>query len=433
MDDASTDYDAIDFFRGNDLVADPYPYFDWLRAQGPVHRESQHGVYMVTGYDEACAVYADTDTFSSCNSPTGPFPGFPVPLEGRDDVSELIEQHRHELPFSDQILTMDPPEHRDHRHLLMRQLTPKRLKENEEFVWRLADRQIDEFVARGECELVGDYANPFTMFVIADLLGVPEEDHEEFRDALTRRPRDNAVGSTTDMLSHNPLGWLYNRFGRYVEDRRREPRNDVLTALATTTFPNGELPEVIDVVRVAANVFAAGQETTVRLLGAALHLIGERPDLQQLLRERRDLVPDFVEETLRIESPVKGDFRLARRQTNLAGIDIPAGATMMVVNGAGNRDPSHFEDPTEFRADRGNAREHLAFGRGVHSCPGGSLARVEARVSIERLLDRMTEIRISEAHHGPADARRYEYVPTYILRGLTRLHLEFSPAGTAAD
>src|SRR5438552_2097200 len=249
MDDASTDYDAIDFFRGNDLVADPYPYFDWLRAQGPVHRESQHGVYMVTGYDEACAVYADTDTFSSCNSPTGPFPGFPVPLEGRDDVSELIEQHRHELPFSDQILTMDPPEHRDHRHLLMRQLTPKRLKENEEFVWRLADRQIDEFVARGECELVGDYANPFTMFVIADLLGFPEEDHEEFRDALTRRPRDNAVGSTTDMLSHNPLGWLYNRFGRYVEDRRREPRNDVLTALATTTFANGELPEAIDVVR----------------------------------------------------------------------------------------------------------------------------------------------------------------------------------------
>src|SRR5439155_23719899 len=149
--------------------------------------------------------------------------------------------------------------------------------------------------------------------------------------------------------------------------------------------------------------------------------IGERPDLQQLLRERRDLVPDFVEETLRIESPVKGDFRLARRQTNLAGIDIPAGATMMVVNGAGNRDPSHFEDPTEFRADRGNAREHLAFGRGVHSCPGGSLARVEARVSIERLLDRMTEIRISEAHHGPAGARRYDYVPTYILRGLTRL------------
>jgi len=344
----------------------------------------------------------------------------------------LIEQHRHELPFSDQILTMDPPEHEQHRHLLLRQLTPKRLKENEEFVWRISDRQIDEFVARGECEFIGDYANPFALFVIADLLGVPEEDHEEFRDALGRRPRHDAVGSTTDMMSHNPLEWLYDRFSRYIEDRRREPRDDVLTALATTTFPDGALPEVIDVVRVAANVFAAGQETTVRLLGTALQLIGERPDLQQLLRERRDLIPNFVEEALRMEAPVKGDFRLARRQTTIGGVDIPAGATLMVLNGAANRDPRHFEDPAEFRVDRENAREHLAFGRGVHSCPGGSLARMEARVSIERLLDRTVDIGVSESHHGPPGARRYGYMPTYILRGLTQLHLEFTLAGTQA-
>jgi cytochrome P450 len=426
MDDPIIDYDAIDFFRGNELVADPYPYFDWLRTQCPVQPEPQQGVYMVTGYDEACSVYANNETFSSCNSVTGPFPGFPVPLEGRDDVSDLIEEHRDELPFSDQLTTMDPPKHRDHRHLVMRQLTPKRLKENEGFMWRLADRQIDEFIARGECEFIGDYANPFTLFVIADLLGVPEEEHPEFRDALARRPRSNAVGSTKDMMSHSPLAWLYERFGRYIEDRRREPRDDVLTALATTTFPNGELPEVIDVVRVASNLFAAGQETTVRLLGTALRLIGERPDLQQLLRERRDLIPDFVEETLRIESPVKGDFRLARREATVAGVDIPAGSTLMVLNGAANRDPRHFEEPAEFRVDRGNSREHLAFGRGVHSCPGGPLARMEARVSIERLLDRTAEIGISEAHHGPVGARSYQYMPTYILRGVMELNLKFT-------
>jgi cytochrome P450 len=380
---------------------------------------------MVTGYDEACAVYANNDTFSSCNSVTGPFPGFPVPLDGRDDVSDLIEQHRDELPFSDQLTTMDPPKHHDHRHLVMRQLTPKRLKENEGFMWRLADRQIDEFIGRGECEFIGDYANPFTLFVIADLLGVPEEEHKEFRDALARRPRTAAVGSTKNMMSHSPLAWLYDRFSRYIDDRRLEPRSDVLTALATTTFPDGELPEVIDVVRVAANLFAAGQETTVRLLGTALRLIGERPDLQQLLRNRGDLIGDFVEETLRIESPVKGDFRLARRLATVAGVDIPAGATLMVLNGAANRDPRHFEDPAEFRVDRGNSREHLAFGRGVHSCPGGPLARMEARASIERLLDRMEEIGISEVHHGPAGGRRYQYMPTYILRGVMELNLEF--------
>jgi cytochrome P450 family 150 subfamily A5 len=427
MNDAGTDYDAIDFFRGNELVADPYPYFDWLREQCPVRREPQHGVYMVTGYDEAFAVYADADTFSSCNSVTGPFPGFPVPLDGRDDVSDLIEEHRDELPFSDQLTTMDPPKHDDHRHLLMRQLTPKRLKENEEFVWRLADRQIDEFIEREECEFIGDYANPFTLFVVADLLGVPQEEHGEFREALARRPRDNAVGSTKDTMSHSPLAWLYDRFSRYIEDRRREPRDDVLTALATTTFPNGALPEVIDVVRVAANLFAAGQETTVRLLGTTLQLIGDRPELQQLLRERPEVIPAFVEETLRIEAPVKGDFRLARRRATVGGVDIPAGATLMVLNGAASRDPGRFENPSEFRVDRGNSREHLAFGRGVHSCPGGPLARMETRVSIERLLDRTAEIRISEARHGPVGARRYEHVPTYILRGLTRLHLEFTP------
>jgi cytochrome P450 len=426
MTDASTGYDAIDFFRGSELVADPFPYFDWLRDQCPVQRERHHGVYMVTGYAEACAVYTDTDTFSSCNSVTGPFPGFPVPLDGHDDVSELIEQHRDELPFSDQLPTMDPPQHRDHRHLLMRQLTPKRLKENEEFVWRLADRQIDGFIGRGECELMADYANPFTLFVIADLLGVPEDEHEEFRAALARRPQGDAVGSTSDSMSHSPLAWLYERFGGYIEDRRREPRGDVLTALATTTFPDGTLPEVIDVVRVAANLFAAGQETTVRLLGAAFQLIGERPDLQRLLRERPELIADFVEETLRIESPVKGDFRLARRAATVGGVDIPAGATVMVVNGAANRDPRHFDDPAELQVGRGNAREQLAFGRGVHSCPGGPLARLEARASVERLLDRTADIRISEAHHGPAGDRRYPYMPTYILRGLTRLHLELS-------
>ncbi len=431
MSDAGIEYDAIDFFRGNELVADPYPYFDWLRAQCPVRREPSQDVFMVTGYDEACAVYNDTDSFSSCNSVTGPFPGFPVPLAG-DDVSELIDQHRDELPFSDQLTTMDPPMHRDHRHLVMRQLTPKRLKENEEFVWRLADRQIDELLSGDDVEFISGYANPFTLFVIADLLGVPEDEHGEFRAALARRPHDAAVGSTKESMSLNPLEWLYDRFSRYIEDRRLEPRHDVLTALATTTFPNGELPEVIDVVRVAANVFAAGQETTVRLLGTTLQLIAERPELQRRLREQRELIPNFVEEALRIESPVKGDFRLARRRTAMAGVDIPAGATLMVVNGAANRDPSHFEDPAEFRVDRDNAREHLAFGRGVHSCPGGSLARMETRVSIERLLDRTEGIGISEAHHGPPGDRRYQYMPTYILRGLTQLHLDISPAPTQA-
>jgi len=426
------DFEALDFFRDDGVVADPYPYFDALREQCPVRREPHHGVMMVTGYDEAVEVYNDTETFSSCTAVTGPFPGFPVPLEG-DDVSELIEKHRDELPMSDQLSSLDPPKHTDHRALLMRLITPKRLKENEASMWQLADRLLDTFLAGGEGEFINEFAGPFTLLVIADLLGVPEEDRLELADELQHRPRDRvrdgAVGSIGDAtLAHNPLGHLYRRFTAYVEDRRREPRDDVLTGLATATFPDGSTPDVADVVRVAANLFAAGQETTVRLLGAALQLIAERPDLQRVLRSERDRIPNFVEESLRIESPVKGDFRLSRVPTTVAGVDIPAGTTMMVLNGAANRDPRNFDDPRTFDVARANARQHLAFGRGIHTCPGAPLARAEARVGIERLLDRTADIRISERVHGPEDARRYGYVPTFILRGLTRLQLEFTLA-----
>ena len=383
IDDSGIDdsgFDDIDFFRGNELVVDPYPYFDHLRAQCPVLREPHHGVVMVTGYAEAVSVYADTDTFSSCNAVTGPFPGFPVPLEG-DDVSDLIEAHREELPFSDQITTMDPPKHKAHRAMLMRLITPKRLKENEDFMWRRTDRQIDRFVDRGECEFIKDFAGPFTLYVIADLLGVPEADHETFREELQggHRPAQGLGSTGKGALGHSPLDFLYDRFTGYVEERRRAPRQDVLTALATAAFPDGSMPEVIDVVRVAANLFSAGQETTVRLLAAAMQIIGENPDLQAQLRGNRELIEDFVEECLRMEGPVKGDFRLARRATTVGGVDIAAGSTVMVLNGAAGRDPQRFDDPSAFRVDRPNAKEHLAFGRGPHACPGGPLARAEAR------------------------------------------------------
>ena len=131
---------------------------------------------------------------------------------------------------------------------------------------------------------------------------------------------------------------------------------------------------------------------------------------------------------LRLESPVKGDFRLSRVPTTVGDVDLPAGTTVMVVNGAANRDPRHFDDPTTLDIERANARQHLAFGRGVHTCPGAPLARAEGRVCIERLLDRTSDITISEREHGPAGARNYRYIPTFILRGLTKLHLEFTLA-----
>ncbi len=425
------DWETIDFFSDESLVEDPYPYFEHLRAACPVQPLAHHGVFAVTGYDEANEVYRDVDTFSSCNSVIGPFATFPVPLEG-DDVSEIIDRYRDQLPMHEHMVTMDPPDHTRERAILMRLITPKRLKDNEAFMWRLADRQLGEFVGDGHCEFISAYTQPFAMLVVADLLGVPEADHERFREffGLSRNPGEITGGDRGDM-ELNALGWLDDRFAQYIEDRRREPRDDVLTHLALATYPDGTTPEVINVVRTATFLFAAGQETTARLLAAALKHLAEHPEIQDELRAKRDLIPNFLEEVLRIESPVKADFRLARRPTTVGGVAVAAGTPVMLLNGAANRDPRRFECPEEFRTNRPNAQSHLAFGRGNHSCPGAPLARAEGRVSLERILDRTRDIRLSEEHHGPPGARRFSYAPTWVLRGLNDLHIEFTPAADA--
>ena len=163
-----TDFTAADYFSDESVAVDTYPYFDFLLDGRRVWREPYHGVVMVAGHEEVLAVLRDTASFSNCNIVAGPSFRFPVELTG-DDVTGLVEQHRDELPMSDQIITFDPPKHTAHRGLLMGLITPKRLKENEEFMWRLADRQYDEALAGDGCEFVADFGNPFAMLVIAEV------------------------------------------------------------------------------------------------------------------------------------------------------------------------------------------------------------------------------------------------------------------------
>src|SRR3981189_2097104 len=193
------DLTSVDFFRDGRLVDDPYTFYEALRSKGPVSRGDHCAVTMVTGWQEAVDVYNDEQTFSSCISVTGPFPGFPVPLEG-DNVTELIEKHRDEIPFSDQLPTLAPPTHTNHRALLMRLITPKRLKENEDAMWQLADDILDTFLAPGEGEFIKGFAGPFTLRVIADLLGVPDEDRDELIERLAR-----ASTAASRRTPHNTL------------------------------------------------------------------------------------------------------------------------------------------------------------------------------------------------------------------------------------
>ncbi len=324
------------------------------------------------------------------------------------------------------MVTMDGDDHETQRGLLRRLLTPRRLKENEAALAGIADRCIDLFIASGRCEVVGDYGKPFTTLAIADLLGVPEEDRGEFRNVLA----GSSIGVVGEesTLAVNPLEYMFGKFGEYVEDRRREPRGDVLTQLATATYPDGSLPEPDAIIRTATFLFGAGQDTSSRMLSAALRIIAEHRDIQDALRADRGLIPEFVEEVLRLESPTMSDFRMARVATTLGGVVVAAGTTIMIHPGAANRDERRFEQPNECQLGRSNVREHVAFGRGAHSCPGGPLARAEGRVTLERFLDRMSDISLAEAVHGPEGQRHFDYDPTFIVRGLNNLHLTFTAA-----
>jgi len=434
------DIESLDYTDPS-LTSDPYRLLDYLAAHKPVYLEPHHGVVMVTGHEEAIAVLRAHDVFSSSTIVAGPDPMslFPERPEG-DDITEYVNSHRQYLPQNDQIVSSDPPSHTAQRALLMGLITPKRLKENEEFIWRLTDRQLDEILPRGTAEIMADYAQPYTLLVIADLLGVPEEDHAallgrrtgnrmmlgERKSAAEAKDDSERHGDGGRTAGHNTLEIFYDYFSARVEERRQQPRGDVLTGMAQALFPDGTIPEPIEVARIASNLFAAGQETTVRLIGTALRRIGDEPETQAQLRANRDLVPRFIEETLRTEGPILGEYRLAVKTTELGGVHIPAGTPIFLANGAANRDPRQFECPAEFRVSRENVRRHIAFGHGIHTCPGAPLARSEARITVERLLDRTTDIRINEEVHGPAGSRRYDYMKTSMFRGLISLHLDFT-------
>lgn len=417
------DYADVDMFTDLSLINDPYPYFEYLRSQGPAVHLPKHNVYAVTGYHDGLPVFSNHDIFSAAISVNGPIPPLPFEPQG-DDISEQLEAVRDELPYAGLIITEDMPQHAKTKSLMMGMITPVRLKENHAFMGTLADKLIDEFIDRGRFEAIMDFGQPFATLVIADLLGVPEEDHPKYRVLRSNLP--GTIGRQS--VQRDPLEEIGMHFWAYIEDRRNNPRDDVLGRLARVKYRDGTTPDILEVVKTATFMFGAGQHTTVLLLASALRVLAEDRELQQLLREDRSLIPNFVEEMLRLHSPAKLEYRLVKKTTEIGGVKVKAGATLLVVLSAMNRDPAVFEDPHEIKLDRKNISEHVAFGRGMHACAGSPLARAEARVGLERIFDRIADIRIDDEKHGPEGQRNFEYEPTYTLRGLKELHLNFTPA-----
>lgn len=416
-----------DYFTDPDILRDPYPWFEAARAIGPIARLPGQDILVVTGFAESVAILRDAQNFSSAIAPQGPTVPLPFLPEG-DDISEILEAHRQQLGGGELLVAYDDRQHTLSRALLNRLFTPSRLKANADFIATMADSLLRPAIAAGRVELMGSIATRFVTMVIADLLGVPEADRELFIDAIANGPPAGSITDKDQPFQAATLEFLGRHFFGYVVDRRASPRNDVLGELAAATYPDGSTPDLLEIVRLTIFLFAAGQDTSAKLIGNAIRHIVDQPGLQARLRADPGLIPDAIEEVLRLEGSTKATFRVCRRTTTIAGQEIRAGQRIMIGLAAANRDAERWPEPESFCPGRPRAREHLAFGRGAHVCAGAPLARTEVQVILEQLLAKTCDIRISADHHGPPGDRRFAFEPSFIIRGLLELHLELDPA-----
>lgn len=416
-----------DFFTDRTVLLDPYTWLNDSRAKGRARWMDDRDIVMVTGFAEATDVLLSGERFSSAIAAAGPTAKLPFEPQG-DDITAQIAEHHHEFVGSEQFISYDGDRHKAARSMLTSLFVPSRLRANEVFMHDLAERMVARAVAERSCEVIGTIATPYVTLVIADLLGVPEEDHQVIFEAITSGPPpgslDDADAGSSMMEMAKEIGRLF--FG-YVEDRRANPRADVLTDLSCAKNPDGSIPAAQDVVMLAIFLFAAGQDTSAKLLGNAVRYLAENIELQDRLRSDPKLVPDFIEEMLRLEGSTKVTHRLAQKNTWIGDLKAPVGSKIVASLAGANRDPARWDDPDTFVLGRPRIKEHLAFGRGAHTCIGAQLARAEVRVMLERLLAQTSSIALSEAHHGPAGNRKLDYEASYIIRGLEKLYIELVP------
>jgi cytochrome P450 len=405
------DFDKRDFFTDPSVADDNPGYVADLRRQCPVLREPHHGVFMVTGYDETLEVLSTrSSSFSSAVAVTGPIPPLPFTPHG-DDIREQVRANRPNMPWTEHLATMDGEEHARNRALLQQLLTHSRLKANEEFVAGLVVRLVDGLIDKGGCEITEDFAHALSTLVIADLLGVPEEEHADLIN-LIGLPPTQMGGDAEHKVQSDPLSWLHDRFCGYLLDRQANPRGDMMSELVHSKYKDGSQPTIERLTRLACFLFGAGQDTSARLVAFSFRVLGDHPEIQAQLRAAPERIPKFIEEVLRMETPVKTLSRIAVEPTEVGGVAIPAGSILTINTGGANRDPKKFPDPDRFDFTRQNVRDNVSFSRGSHACIGAPLARMEVRVALEQFLKRTSDIRISEAHHGPREARRYAFEPT---------------------
>ena len=405
------------------ILADPYPFYRTLREEAPIYREPDYGVFLVSRYEDILEVNAQPEAFSSILVANAPYTDPPAPLD------ELAEW-RAAQPFSDKILSNDPPDHTRHKRLINRFFTPRHVAALEPRVRQITNEIIDTFIDTGEVEFVTQFSHMLPRLVVGELIGVPDEDHDYFRqhfmDRLAAMAKAAADPTGTyqrqeeerEEITENEF--LTDYFMKAMAERRESPRGDIMSDLANATFAGTDEPVPLEsLVSMITLLYAAGGDAnTPELMTNAMLVLLRQPDVMRALRDDPSLAGGFIEEVLRYDTPVPGVFRIALEDTSVGGVPVKRGEKLMVIYGSGNHDAEKFEDGEAFDLGREQTCPHLGFGHGVHYCPGAGLARQEGRVAVQELLRRLGDIHMLEGDPP--------YVPSVIQRIPIRLKLGFT-------
>ncbi len=396
--------DPIQFF-GSEALQDPYPLYDRMRAAAPVHRISDSVFYAVCGWDAVLEAVERVEDFSSNLTATVVF---------HDDGTVTAFDMGPPGGPQHALATADDPVHAMHRKILLPHLSAKRVRIIEQFATQTANRLWEENLQDGQIEWMSALANRLPMMVVARLLGLPDGDVGKLirlgyatttlLDGIVTPEQLEAAGMAAVELSAYVL--------EHFEKASADAEHGLIGDLAAR-YASGEL-EQLPALGMMLTLFSAAGESTASLLGSAAWILTDRPEVQTQVRQNPELLSAFIEEALRFESPFRGHYRHVWRDTTLAGVKVPGNSHLLLMWGAANRDPAHFEAPNEFLLNRIGAKGHVTFGKGVHFCVGAALARLEAQIVLRTLLERTTWIEATDVG---------EWLPSILVRRRKRLQL----------
>lgn len=409
-----TDFAKASLFQP-EIQDKPFDYYAWLREEAPIYQMPDMGFFIVSRYDLVLQALKQPNLFSSKL-------GFAANRDVPPEVTEIYEKEG----FGEQVNTLvsnDPPDHSRYRNLVNKAFTAARVRKMEPYIQTIADELVDAMLDKGagDAEIVGEFAVPLPMMVIADQLGVPREHMDQFKEWS-----DTAVEPLGMMLSkerHIHCARKQVEFQHYfadrLEERRQEPRDDMLTDLVQARF-EGEIPlDTRELLSIVGQLLVAGNETTTNALGAGTYWLINNPDQVSLCRDDMSRIDNVAEEILRIDAPVQGLFRQTTADTTLGGVEIPEGSVVNLRYGSANRDEERFEESDQFNVLRKNASAHLSFGAGIHHCIGAQLARREIQCGMRALIGKLDNLRFAEGKNT------FEHHPSFVLRGLKALHVNF--------